>query len=272
MRRIFLVLAVLVFAAQAMAVVTVTVSPDGSDPNKVWVTYEATGADATLGVRAFALSFTATDANIIDINDFLEGESTAGDPGYGIFIGSIVIDGDGVPTSYGNPVADAGDPDGPGQLGSSEIITEFGALYDMNVPADAPLASGTLCSLTLDDCEVLVTPAVDAFRGGIVMEDPDIAPTSVVMVAGTGDSCSVAPSCTTCKGDWDESGTVTFGNLISMLTIMDQGGTYADIAEGSPGYNYCGDWDSSGTMTFGNLISFLTILDQGGTYADITCP
>jgi hypothetical protein len=170
-----------------------------------------------VGVRAFALSLSVTpnDVNIVDINDFKIGESTNAEPGYGIFVGSIQIDGNGDVSDYGDPVADAGDPDAPGQLGSASIIVELGSLYDKNAnPSDAPLNSGTLCSLTLDGCGT-VTPAVDTLRGGIVMEDPDVDPTSTPMNAGEPDICEAVCDC------WGDISGLTLGVPDGVVDLSD---------------------------------------------------
>lgn len=133
-------------------------------------------------VRAFALDITVNNgATIESIFDFKVGESTAADPGYGIFVGSILIDGQGQVIDYGNPVADAGDPDSPGQLGSSSIVTELGSLFDHDaVPSAAPLASGTLFKIAIDwnnASMVDVDIALNTNRGGIIMEDTEYDPT-----------------------------------------------------------------------------------------------
>jgi hypothetical protein len=239
MRKFLLILAALMLAAPAMATVTVSVIPDPCDANNVLVTYDVNDNDATVGVRAFALSLTAADANITAIGGYKVGESTNAEPGYGIFVGSIQIDGNGEVTDYGDPVAAADDPDGPGQLGSASIIVELGSLYDKNAnPSDAPLNSGTLCSLTLDGCSI-VTPAADALRGGIVMEDPDVDPCSTVMNAGEPDIC--APTCA-CWGDATgltpvvPDGAVDLSDLSYMVGYLNPAYAPTFIAPVAPGY------------------------------------
>jgi hypothetical protein len=240
MKKIILFLAVLLLVAlPATAKVTVTAAQTNPWSNEVTISYNVDGADATLGVVAFALDITADNgAKIGTITGYKTGESTSGSKGYGIFPGSIEIDGNvasatyGQVLNYGNPVADVNDPDGPGQLNSSAIVVELGALYDHSAnPSAAPATSGTLCKVTVDgDCNVC--PSVNSYRGGIVMED-GTAPSSTEMVCGQ----ATWPPCGTCPWDsssWQQGvpdlwvGPEDVSYMVTLLTPYSGAGYYCD--------------------------------------------
>lgn len=175
-----LVMVAVMTSAVPMAVATVVVTCTDMGNGIAAISYDWSGE--TIAVRGFSLDITVNNgATIESIFDYKVGESTAADPGYGIFIGSILIDGQGQVIDYGNPVANATDPDSPGQLGSSSIVTELGSLYDPDaVPSAAPLVSGTLFKIAIDwnnASMVDVDIALNTLRGGIIMEDPDYEPT-----------------------------------------------------------------------------------------------
>jgi len=103
------------------------------------------------------------------------GESVDGAEGYGIDMGTITFTG-GEPeeivlpnqTAY-TPIAPPGAPDSPGQLPGSEITLEFGCLFDVAVPADAPEAVTTLCTFTVDESGATITLTSDETRNGIAL-------------------------------------------------------------------------------------------------------
>lgn len=180
MKRLSVLLAVLVVAGPALAAVRIIVEPDG---NTAAIKYETDGEK----VRAFALDIAVDAGTIIGISDFIRGESTAENPGYGIFPANfsryITVDADtGEVAAWDiddyTPVADPCDPGALGGLGTDGITIEMGALYyppDDNSP-NAPPDSGTLCRLTLST-EANVTVSLNEIRGGIVLTDPDVAAT-----------------------------------------------------------------------------------------------
>ncbi len=180
MKRLSVLLAVLVVAGPALAAVRIIVEPDG---NMAAIKYETDGEK----VRAFALDITVDAGTIIGISDFMRGESTAENPGYGIFPANfsryITVDPDTGDVAAWDiedytPVADPCDPGALGGLGTDGITIEMGALYyppDDNSP-NAPPNSGTLCRLTLST-EANVTVSLNEIRGGIVLTDPDVAAT-----------------------------------------------------------------------------------------------
>jgi len=180
MKRLSLLLAVLVLASPALAAVRIIVEPDG---NTAAIKYETDGEI----VRAFALDIMVDAGTIIGISDFIRGESTAENPGYGIFPANfgryIAVDADtGEVATWDvndyTPVADPCDPGALGGLGTDGITIEMGALYypaEDNSP-NAPGTSGTLCRLTLSTT-ANVTVSLNEVRGGVVLTDPDVAAT-----------------------------------------------------------------------------------------------
>ncbi len=180
MKRLCLVLALFLLASPALAAVRIVVEPDG---DLAAINYETDGEK----VRAFALDISADAGAIIDITDFIRGESTADAPGYGIFPANfgryITVDVETGEvdawniTDY-NPVADPCDPGALGGLGTDGITIEMGALYyptDDNSP-NAPANSGTLCRLILSE-EANLTVTLNEARGGVVLTDPEVAAT-----------------------------------------------------------------------------------------------
>ncbi len=171
------ILAVLLLTPPAVATVTITCGDLGN-----WIaelSYDASGEPCL--VRAFALDITVEGgATIESISDYKVGESTAADPGYGIFPGSIQIDPvTGEVIDWGTPVADPTNHPGtqPG-LGTGGITIEMVSLY--SGAENAPLVSDTLCRVAIDPngaSAVYVSIAENTIRGGIIMEDPDIIPT-----------------------------------------------------------------------------------------------
>ena len=200
MRKVVLILLVLLMAAPAMAAITISaVQPNPGDP--VQINYVCTGVHASSSAKALiaGMAFDVSVDNgclITTIGGHKEdGESTSGSPGYGVYMKEAQIDmGDPCNPTWViggiDPVADPCDSDSPGQLGGNIITIQFGALFAD--PCDnlenAPLDSGTLCVLTVDDpCEVgsyTMCIALDDTRGGIVMTDQS-----------TPDPCDVTAGC-----------------------------------------------------------------------------
>ena len=153
--------------------------------------------------RAFALKFTIdAPAVITAVSGYkIDGESTSGSPGYGIYPARIVIDGNGDPTSYGNPLADPEDP-GSGD-GSSVVVLEFGSLYVGE--ANAPLTGDTLCTLTIEcngatDVNLTMVDE-DVIRGGVLLEDGTPVPVN--------ETIGICPECYAGQPDyaeWEDAG------------------------------------------------------------------
>ncbi len=133
-------------------------------------------SDETALVGAFALDITVDNgATIESIFDYKTGLSTAADPGYGVFPDWVVFGGDpGEVIFGGTPIVDPDSPDTPlPGLGTYGITVEMAALYNLAVPADAPLVSDTLFKIAIDwnnATMVNVNIALYAVRGGIVMQ------------------------------------------------------------------------------------------------------
>jgi hypothetical protein len=199
MRTMIVMLAVVLIANVALAEVKITAKDEGG--GVVSINYEVTDSPKA---RAFALDITVDAGTIDAISGYIKGESTAANPGYGIFPANfsryITVDADTGDVADWNvdnytPVADPNDTGALGGLGTGGITIEMGALYyptDDSSP-NAPGNSGTLCTITVsEDCNLSV--AENATRGGVVLTDPAIAAdanlagaTNVPVVLGTAD-------------------------------------------------------------------------------------
>lgn len=180
MKKLCGLLAVLLAASPALAAVRITAQPDG---NKVAICYDTDGEK----VRAFALDITVDKGKIVGISDFMRGESTAANPGYGIFPANfaryITVNADTGEVAKWDvndytPVADPCDSGALGGLGTGGITIEMGALYyptDDSSP-NAPPNSGRLFTLTCSE-PATVTIALNEIRGGVVLTDPEKAAT-----------------------------------------------------------------------------------------------
>ncbi len=180
MRKMIVILAVVLVANIALAEVKITAKDEGS--GVVSINYEVTDSPKA---RAFALDITVDAGTIDAISGYIKGESTAANPGFGIFPAnfsrSITVDPDTGDVADWNvdgytPVADPNDTGALGGLGTGGITIEMGALYyptDDSSP-NAPGDSGILCTITVSaDCNLNI--AENATRGGIVLTDPAIA-------------------------------------------------------------------------------------------------
>jgi hypothetical protein len=274
MKKIILVMVALI-AAPAMAEVTISVVNNADCTFDI--TYAATDADQLNGkslISGMALNISVDGGATIDsISGYkTDGESTNGSPGYGIYPASITITS-GVFVSSGDPVADAGDPGTVGVLGDSAITIELGALYDDDaVPSAAPLATGTLCTLTLGNAGSShnVTLALEeTHRKGVIMEDGSSRSVgSGCTLVGAEVTCGEPyPECwmdtegdTQCHGDFAGSGgsgpdgTV---NSTDFLTLKAAYGSNYGEAE----YNPCADASRDGAV---NSTDFLTMKSYYG--------
>lgn len=191
MKKMFLVMAVLLLVAPAMAEVKITCvqgTAPGQD-NIITVSYDAI-SEANLP-RAFALDITLTDtlgannAVISSVTPAKVGESNSSSRGYGIFLGSDGVDinedtgevnkppaGRG----WGNPAANPADPCAQPGIGTNAVTVELASLYKgpqgVGNP-NAPPKSGAMFTFTVNNKACHVTVSLNARRGGIVKEDPD---------------------------------------------------------------------------------------------------
>ena len=182
MKKIAFVLVVLLFAAPALALVTITAEQVG-DTNEVNITYVTNGNLP----RAFGLDVTVDYGVITACTPAMVGECTASVQGYGIFPGTIQIDGGGDVTDDGTPVAPFDDPGALLGIDSNGITLEMGSLY---VDGNEPDVSGVLCTITVsEDCTVSIAGnaarcGTGSVAKGVVMENPDEVP-DVNYVEGT---------------------------------------------------------------------------------------
>jgi hypothetical protein len=184
MKKLLLVLAILAITAPAFAEVKIYCEQKPyahfaapRDGNVVTVYYDAT-SEAN-NVRAFGLEIQLTDTTGVDnavitgVEDYFVGECNATDRGYGIFPGTIVIDGGGNVTDFGTPVAPSTDPGAAGTgLGTNKIVIEMGSLY---TGANSPPKSGVLLEFRVNNKVADITISENSERGGVVMENPDEA-------------------------------------------------------------------------------------------------
>ena len=183
MRRFILSLAVALFAGPAWAVVTIRCEDEGGGVFRIEYVVEGEPNK----VRAFALDITISDGVIEAIYDYHVGQSTAANPGYGIFPANfgryIIVDpATGEVTDWDvndyTPVVDPNDTGALGGLGTAGITVEMASLYypTGDDSPDVPLDSGTLFRIRASE-EPHLSIAENSLRGGIVLTDPNVDPT-----------------------------------------------------------------------------------------------
>ncbi len=199
MKKLMLVLLVAVMTAPAMATVTISISDNADQTADINYVCDGGDADAGKALMAGLAIIVTVDAGdtITAVVPAIDGESTLGAAGYGVFMKVAQIDMTDpcVPVwaapGTASPEATPGDPGTVGGLNQYQITLELGALFadpcdDM---ANAPLASGTLCTITVDDGDssgdsVATLALEDVARGGVVMEG-GADPCSVVLEGDT---------------------------------------------------------------------------------------
>ncbi|MFA6426616.1 MAG: hypothetical protein WCW64_10625 [Phycisphaerae bacterium] len=178
MKKLVLVLAIALIVAPSFGALTLTLERQGTT-NKVDLKYS--DANALNLPRGFALTVSVSGGAAIDaVTAAKIGVSTQAAPGYGIFPGTIVINGSGVVTDNGSPLAAAGDPGALDQvMPSSSFVIELGSLYAPVTPGtdvNSPLTAGTLCTFDVNcaaatgDISISVAEE-EVLRGGIVLEN-----------------------------------------------------------------------------------------------------
>ena len=187
LKRFALMIAVLLVASPAFAGVVIECTANGSE---VTVSYDNNDLDPNL-IRAVALDITVdSGATISSVND--------SSVDYWVHPGSIAInDINGNIDSEGALVADPCEYDDTlGGVGTVGITVEQGSLYEgaPNVPAP----NGVLFSFVVSgDCTVSI--AENTARGGVVMQDPNLAANAHLI------GCTVATKCfPSCHPDYDE--------------------------------------------------------------------
>ncbi len=261
MKKILFVLTVLLLAAPAMAVVNINAVQSDTDPCQVYITYSNTEDS---NVRAFALDIWVDDGNIIGIADYNKGECNSTVQGYGIFMGTIVINASGAVTNDGTPIAELSDLPSdtlPG-LDSNGVTTEMGSLYEAGV-VSGPAQTGTLGKLILSKVPCNMTIRANVSRAGIVLENGESSEDSgppfttnlpqVVAIAGLG--------CAWCAGDTNNDGCYNLADYnkmkgdISYANYLWTGGT------GDPNYNI---WEGNATVGF--LWDICCDINKDGVY------
>ena len=169
-----------------------------------WLKYQCTAGEV---VQAFALDVTVDQGVIFRVSDFLVGVSKPAAQGYGIFPASFrdhATVGSGTNVTFDltqySPLAVVTDYPGDTQpgLNSSGITLELGGLWDPNLPAAIPAATGTLCALHLSrSANVSVAP--NGSRGGVIASPPDITLTTIFTGAFV-DADAVITSATVTNG------------------------------------------------------------------------
>ena len=170
MKKFFLLWAVLVLAAPAMAVDAVDVCAVDIGGDAVEIRYTVVSGQLP---RAFALDITVDAGTISLVDGFFSGQCDDVNRGYGIFPANFnrYIDAAGpnwVDVNY-TPVADVCDLPGDTQGGedTNGITIEMGSLY---VDDNSPPTSGVLCVVHITaDCNM--TLAKNIGRGSVVLED-----------------------------------------------------------------------------------------------------
>ncbi len=241
MRKIIFVLATLVFAAPALAGVTICTQTSG---NEVTLTYDAS-AEAEL-VRAFALDITVQGATITGVKN--------PNPSYNIYPGSIVIDENtGDIIDDGTPVGDASQYEGTlGGLNTTGITIEMGSLYaDGETP---PAKTGDIITLVLSGPGT-VTVAENVIRGGVVMEDPDVSSNSSF-------DCG-------CLGDLNGDDQIDLDDLMTMSGILLQAGSpfVVDV----PPAPAAADMNGDDQVDLDDLMTMSGILLQAGSPFIVDC-
>jgi hypothetical protein len=141
-------LALLVLAAPVMANdVNFVVVPEGTS-GIVAIYYDSNTPPGPLP-RAFALDISVDSGqSIVAITDYHEGESVAGDKGFGIFPGTIDINSEGEINDVGTPVADYDQLPSDTLPGldpcTGGITIEMGSLYQS---PNSPDPCGLLCKV-----------------------------------------------------------------------------------------------------------------------------
>lgn len=169
MKRLMLI-ALALIVAPAMANVTIDVVPvQGECAANIVVTADGSDADVNGSlVAGIAIDVTVDAGVIAGVEGFkTTGESVVGDKGYGIYLGTIVIENDAI-SDVGTPVAPATDPGALGGIGTAGVTLELGALYDQAVPAAAPEGTTVLCKIILSETAT-VSLAANQTRGGVVL-------------------------------------------------------------------------------------------------------
>ena len=206
MKKLIFVLAI--FVAVPAFATNVFLTP--IDETHVAIDYnDADPCDKSNMPRAFGLDVTIdAPGTFTGIGGYYQGESTSGNPRYGIYPARISIDdSNGVVKGYGSPLADdTNDPGAGGGIPSSHVVLESASLYYGLV--NAPATSGRLCILeySCNDGENLIIAMTDedTYRGGLVFEDGTEGDVNDTLLVCEVDECF--PSCHPDYTEWQAMG------------------------------------------------------------------
>jgi hypothetical protein len=263
MKKFIFVLVTLALTVPAWAApvvdITCAQSPTGDE---VIVSYNVSSYPADPNrVRAFALDITVDNGCTIETVECVQDYAHLGTTGYWVHPGSIVIEANGVISDYGTCAATA--------LCQPTVTVEMGSLYAITAPAQ----SGELLRFTIrkTGCEAAfacnascnVTVAENAIRGGVVMEDPSIAPT--VNLSG----CT-AYFCSSCKGDMTGDGWVMIPDMAAIIGLMGAGNPIAPgaaIPNTHAAYKACGDMNGDGWLMIPDMAAIIGMVGPGNPVA-----
>ena len=285
MRKISLILAMFVLTAPALAVVTITVDQNDTDPLSFNILYDVNEGE---DVRAYALDiFVDNDACIVEVNDFHVGESNSVTPGYGIFPSNFAQHIDPEDPEWDaedyNPLGDANDypEDTLVGLDTNGITVELGSLYvgDNNDPCD----SGILLEIVVgSDDFSKISLALNQIRGGIVLKDASSPPPEdIVLVPWERQDCLIGGNagpleysdwsnplwnkpacwcyCRQCRGDADGKKTLLYWVAIPDLSLFKLAFSKTDAVLATIPNGICCDYDHKKTLLYRVAIPDLTI-------------
>jgi len=279
MRKILMLL-VIALTAQVFAAASVSITIQDKGSGWAAINYAVTDTN----VVAFALNVSVdSSAKITDIRSYFTGECNSVKKGYGIFPGTIGIDGSGNVTSWGSPIAPNSDPGASGTgKGTGTVVLELGALYDD--AANKPGVTGTLCELKVDKCTKM-SVAVNGTRagktqvgtdGGVVVND---AATGIVALVPTLPSATqINYNCgCACKGDISGTTPGVPDNFIKaddagyIITLLSKVAPSSKIASSHSLYNKCADMNGDNFIKADDAGAIITCLSKAAPSSKIAC-
>ena len=189
--------------ATPFAFATVFVNCEDLGGGTVEVTYDMSQESSRIAAFAFKLTI-GNPATIDSIFDYKIGVSTAEDPGYGIFPGSIDLSNPSAPV-WNDPLANPSDSGSGGGLETNNIVVEMGVFYEDE--EDAPLPQGTLFKIFINghgaSAVDLHIELEDVYRSGIILENGQVPDSQLngctVAVPEPATFCLLALGCLLCK-------------------------------------------------------------------------
>lgn len=249
MKKLVLVLAVLLVSLPAMAAVTITAT---CDEGVYTVSYANTGAVLP---RAFALDITVATGTITGVSDF--------SPDFDIYPGSIVIE-NGEVSAAGSAVCSDTYPGTLGGIGTNGVTIEMASLYAAG--ETEPNDTGVLFTFTTSEAVTTATVAINAIRGGVVMEDTTAAALTFVV----NDCEDITPP--VCLGDLNGDGFIRTNDLGALVTLLNDAGAPYRVGPTSPLWNPAADINGDGFIRTNDLGALVTMLNDAGAPYRIPCP